>query len=141
MTTLRDQLDRDEGRVAHAYQDSLGYWTIGVGHLIDARKGGRLPDQVIDLLLDLDIRDATAELRRALPWLYSLNEPRRAVLVNMAFQLGVPGLLDFHKALDACRTGDWPRAAAEFLDSRVARDQTPERWQRHARQIETGVWQ
>ena len=30
-------LSLHEGRVEHAYQDSLGYWTIGVGHLIDKR--------------------------------------------------------------------------------------------------------
>ena len=35
---LSKQLERDEGRVRHAYQDHLGYWTIGVGRLIDARR-------------------------------------------------------------------------------------------------------
>lgn len=38
--TLASLLTSDEGRVPHAYQDHLGYWTIGVGHLIDRRKGG-----------------------------------------------------------------------------------------------------
>lgn len=37
----------------HAYQDSLGYWTIGVGFLIDGRKGGRLPDAVRDFVLSM----------------------------------------------------------------------------------------
>ena len=31
---LATQLENEEGRVRHAYQDHLGYWTIGVGHLI-----------------------------------------------------------------------------------------------------------
>jgi GH24 family phage-related lysozyme (muramidase) len=30
------QLKRDEGEVLHAYKDSLGYWTIGIGILIDS---------------------------------------------------------------------------------------------------------
>lgn len=137
---LRQQLERDEGRVAHAYPDSLGYWTIGVGHLVDERKDAGLSDEVIDLQLDLDIRDKTAELRRALPWMYSLSEPRRAVLIGMAFQLGTQGLLLFRRALEHCRLGRWDEAAAEFLNSKVAREQTPDRWRRHAEQIRTGVW-
>ena len=44
-------LRRDEGRVRHAYQDHLGYWTIGVGRLIDQRKGGGLSEDEIDYLL------------------------------------------------------------------------------------------
>jgi lysozyme len=36
--TLAEMLTRDEGRVRHAYQDHLGFWTIGVGRLIDQRK-------------------------------------------------------------------------------------------------------
>lgn len=35
---LKKQLIRDEGDVPYAYQDSLGYWTIGAGFLIDKRK-------------------------------------------------------------------------------------------------------
>ena len=41
------QLRREEGSIPHAYQDHLGFWTIGVGRLIDERKGGGLsPEDV-----------------------------------------------------------------------------------------------
>jgi len=36
---LEQQLRRDEGEVLHEYKDSLGYSTIGIGRLIDKRKG------------------------------------------------------------------------------------------------------
>src|SRR3546814_14026178 len=55
-------LNREEGRIPHAYQDSLGYWTIGVGRLIDKRKGGRLTNVEIDMLLANDIADKIAEI-------------------------------------------------------------------------------
>src|SRR3546814_2848207 len=55
-------LNREEGRIPHAYQDSLGYWTIGVGRLIDKRKGGRLTNVDIDMLLANDIADKIAEI-------------------------------------------------------------------------------
>ena len=32
-----EQLKRDEGEILHAYQDHLGFWTIGIGILIDKR--------------------------------------------------------------------------------------------------------
>ena len=132
-------LESDEGRVPFAYQDSLGFWTIGVGHLIDQRKGGGLPDPIIDLLLDYDIQSKTTELFKALPWVANLNEPRRTVLICMAFQLGVPGLLTFRNTLAVLKAGDYNRAADMFLQSRVAREQTPLRWKRFAKQIRTGV--
>ena len=37
---LTDQLRRDEGCVLHAYPDHLGFLTLGIGRLIDRRKGG-----------------------------------------------------------------------------------------------------
>src|SRR3546814_15181122 len=49
-------LNREEGRIPHAYPDSLGYWTIGVGRLIDKRKGGRLTNVETDMLLELGRR-------------------------------------------------------------------------------------
>jgi lysozyme len=138
---LKRLLEDDEGRVPHAYQDSLGYWTIGVGHLIDKRKGGGLPDHIIDALLDWDIEQKSSELHDALPWTAALDDVRRDTVVCMAFQLGVPGLLKFRRALGALRDSKWEEAAAEFLDSDVAKLQTPERWKRHAKRIITGEWQ
>ncbi|MFK5284039.1 glycoside hydrolase family protein, partial [Lacticaseibacillus paracasei] len=77
----------------HAYIDSEGYTTIGVGRLIDKRKGGRLTDREIDYLLANDIAEKTAEVLKALPWIMSIDEARRAVLLGMAFQMGTAGLL------------------------------------------------
>ena len=61
---LKKQLIRDEGDVPYAYQTALGYLTIGVGFLIDKRKGGRLPDAVRDFWLDYEINKTTAELEK-----------------------------------------------------------------------------
>lgn len=138
--SLREQLSRDEGRVAHAYQDSLGYWTIGVGHLVDKRRGGRLPEHIIDALLDHDIQEKADELVAAAPWIGNVDPVRRATLINMAFQLGVTGLLQFRTALAHAQRGDWFQAAEAFLQSKVAREQTPQRWRRHAEQLRTGRW-
>lgn len=138
--TLTEQLRRDEGTESCAYQDSLGYWTIGVGRLIDARKGGGLSNDEIDYLLDNDVKAKTAEVLQALPWVARLSEPRRAVLVNMAFQMGTKGLLAFHRTLGSIEDGQYSEAALEMLDSTWAK-QTPARAMRLATQMETDEWQ
>ena len=138
--TLTEQLRRDEGIESCAYQDSLGYWTIGVGRLIDARKGGGLSNDEIDYLLDNDIKAKTAEVLRALPWVARLSEPRRAVLVNMAFQMGTRGLLAFRMTLGSIEDGHYGEAALGMLDSTWAK-QTPARAMRLATQMETDQWQ
>lgn len=120
LSPLIDELRRDEGVIPHAYQDSLGYWTIGVGHLIDKRKGGKMPDVIIDMLLRYDIDEKIAELNEKLPWWGFLDEPSQRVIVNMAFNLGVEGLLKFGKFMDALKDGDRNRAASEMLDSKWA---------------------
>ena len=136
---LREQLKRDEGVVRHAYTDSLGFTTIGCGRLIDMRRGGGLSPDEIDYLLDNDIKEKTAQVLAALPWASKLNEPRFAVLVNMAFQMGIGGLLRFHRTLGSIEDGQYFEAAVEMLESTWAK-QTPERANRLATQMKTGEW-
>ena len=137
---LKQQLIRDEGSVSHAYKDSLGYWTIGVGRLIDSRKGGGLSPDEIEYLLDNDIKAKTREVLLALPWMPRLSEPRQAVLIGMAFQMGIGGLLKFKRMLGSIEDGQYVEAAEEMVKSRWAM-QTPKRAYRMAQQMETGEWQ
>lgn len=60
-SNLKDSLALDEGRVPYAYRDSLGFWTVGVGRLIDKRKGARLPADVLERL-DKPVQQAFANL-------------------------------------------------------------------------------
>lgn len=137
---LTAQLRRDEGWRPLAYQDHLGYWTIGVGRLIDSRKpgAGLRPDE-IDYLLRNDINDRVRALGAVLPWFKRLDDARQAVLVNMAFQMGTAGLLGFSTTLDLVRKGQYAEAAAQMLKSKWAQ-QTPARAKRLAEQMKTGEW-
>lgn len=137
---ITDQLKRDEGVCEHAYYDSLGYITVGCGRLLDARKtGAGLRPAEIDLLLNNDIEDRIFALTQSLPWFKTLDDARRGVIVNMAYQLGLQGLMGFQHMLAAVARGDWPAASAAMLDSEWAR-QTPARAQRLALQMTEGVW-
>jgi lysozyme len=136
---LKSQLLREEGAESCAYQDSLGYWTIGVGRLIDSRKGGGLSNEEIDMLLDNDIKRNYEAVLKALPWMEKLSDQRQAVLIGMAFQMGLKGLLQFKRMLSAVEDGQYFEAAAQMVESTWAR-QTPARAHRMALQMETGEW-
>lgn len=134
-----EQLRRDEGVVEHAYEDSLGYLTIGVGFLIDKKKGGRIPEPVIDFWLQYEIREKRSELIASLPWFTKLDDARQSVLLNMAFNLGTTGLLSFKKTLALVESGKYSDAAKEMLNSRWA-NQVGKRADRLSRQMQTGQW-
>lgn len=136
---LTKQLRRDEGVKRSAYQDHLGFWTIGVGRLVDARKGGGLRDSEIDMLLANDIADRVKALSEAIPWFDDLTEARQGALLNMAFQLGTAGLLAFATTLAHVRAGRYQDAAAAMLKSKWAQ-QTPMRAMRIAQQMEDSQW-
>lgn len=130
---VRDQIMRHEGFVPHAYQDHLGYWTIGIGRLIDRRRGGGISQAEAMMLLNNDI----ARVVRALESIDAFScAPERVqqALVNMAFQLGVAGIKSFRRMWAALDRADYKAAAEEALDSRWA-EQTPERAQEIAEMI------
>ena len=135
---LLSELRRDEGVVPHAYQDHLGYWTIGVGRLIDKRKGGRLTDEEIDYLLQNDVDRFKTELDARLSWWRTLDEVRQRVIVNMAFNLGVTGLLGFRNTLAHVKAKQWDKAAAGMLASKWAK-QVGKRADRLAAMMRLGV--
>ena len=137
---LTAQLRRDEGTKATAYKDSMDLLTIGVGRLIDSRKpgAGLRPDE-IDYLLRNDINDRLQALTKAVPWVDRLDEARRGVLINMAFQLGTAGLLGFKSTLALIAAGKYAEAAEQMLKSKWA-TQTPDRAKRLAEQMKTGEW-
>lgn len=140
MKSIIDQLKRDEGFRPHAYQDHLGFLTIGIGRLIDLRKGGGITQEEAEYLLQNDVTRRVRELAICLPWINQLDEARHGVLINMSFQLGTAGLMAFKKTLKYVQDGKYMAAANEMLQSKWA-EQTPERAARLAKQMMTGIWQ
>lgn len=65
------------------------------------------------LTLQVDERDA--ELR-AYAWYVGIDEVRGSVLLDVAFNSGVNGLLHYPRMLAAASAGDWTAMAAECTD-------------------------
>ena len=139
LTEATEQIKLDEGCVLHAYRDTLGYLTIGYGRLIDKKKNGGISHEEAEMLLHNDIDRKLSELRKKYPHFDKLDDPRKGVLLNMAFQMGVGGLLGFRNTLAKIEAGDYEGAAANMLKSKWAQ-QTPNRAKRMAEQMRTGQW-
>ena len=151
--TMNELIRRHEGVRASFYQDSLGYWTIGVGHLVDKRKGlwcddelatklqangYRLSKNVINAYLADDLMVAQTTVKELLdPVLPALNTPRYEVLVSMAFNLGRGGFSSFKAMRAVIIAEDWQGAHDAALDSKWAR-QLPQRAEEVATVLLTG---
>lgn len=137
---LIKQLRDEEGEVLHVYNDSMGFATIGVGRLIDKRKGGGITAEESAYLLGNDIAKVNAQLDAKIPWWRKLDEARQAVIQGMAFQMGIDGLLGFKNTLKMVESGDYEGAGKGMLNSLWAK-QTPARAKRMSEQMRTGEWQ
>ena len=144
MSVIANLLKDEEALRLEPYTDSKGYWTIGYGHLIDRRLGGRLPPWVrasfpievaeAEQMLQRDIAEKEEDLDRHFDWWRGLDEVRQAVLLSMCFQMGMAGLLTFRNTLAHIKDGDWDEAALGMLSS----NDSPSRAERHAEAMRTG---
>lgn len=134
METLEQRVQRHEGLNLKLYHDSLGFATIGYGRNVQSK--GISADEAL-LMLRNDIRTAQQSLIDNLPWVSGLDDLRREVLVEMAFQLGINGLLDFRKTLDFVQSHQYDSAADEMVNS-TWHTQTPKRCEELAEIMRTG---
>jgi lysozyme len=109
-----------------------------------ARVGDRILREEAERLFLADLGEAARGVLRALPWAAEQSAPRRAVLYDMAFNMGlgfpgVSGLLSFRHTLGLIREGRYAEAARSMLQSRWAR-QVKIRAVRLAAQMERGEW-
>lgn len=112
-----EQITRHEGYRRSAYQDSKGYWTIGIGRLIDKKLNGGLTLEEAQYLLQNDLDRCAKELNEKLPWWSELSENRQYVLLNMCFNLGITKLLTFKNTLKMVRESNYEGAAKGMLNS------------------------
>jgi lysozyme len=131
-----DQIMRDEGLRLQAYQDSRGVWTIGYGTNLQVLV---IDEPTARAWMTREVERIRQVFEIRLPWAKTLDEPRAAALLNLAYNVGVIGLLKFRRMLETLQGGDYAQAAAEIRSSLYATQVGP-RAQRIARQIQEGVW-
>jgi len=121
---LRPRLEKNEGIRLKPYRDSKGYLTIGIGRNLDTKGISR---EEADIMLGNDIIEAIDLVRHNIPWSVNLDDQRFSVLVEMAFQLGIGGLLLFRQTLGYLEKGDYELAALAMLESKWAKEDSPKR--------------
>lgn len=142
---LIDLLVKHEGEILHVYKCPAGKDTIGVGRNLEDKGlskyecdvlelGTYDKKEVIDLLknrgitkcesrlfLSIDIEEFSSELYKVLPWIESAPHTVQLALIDMAFNMGIKGLLKFKKTLYFIKAGQYKEASVEMLNSRWAR--------------------
>ena len=152
---LMEKLIAHEGLRLQVYKDSLGIATIGIGRNLEDR--GITPEELewmdipnMDTIYQYGISEADAmylaqndvqiveeELLRSHPCVENLDAVRQLVLVDMAFNMGVPRLGKFKKMWAAIHDNNFDEAAKEMLDSRWA-NQVKSRSTKLAHAMHTG---
>lgn len=133
---IMSDLRSDEGWRESVYQDHLGFWTLGYGFMVDERKGGRIPRPVAEFWLRYEVNDREEQFRSRWPAYERQHDDVRRALINMSFQMGVDGVLEFKNMLGALERDDRIEAAGHARDSKWHRSDTPERAERVCRLIE-----
>jgi lysozyme len=133
-----EKLIAHEGLKLQVYQDTLGIDTIGIGRNLEDR--GITQEELDDLdiptidhiyeygiteadavyLANNDVQIVEEELLRAHPCVEQLDSVRQLILMDMAFNMGVPRLCKFIKMWNAIHEEKFDVAAKEMLDSRWA---------------------
>ena len=134
---IMKQLRRDEGFRLAPYADSTGNLTIGVGRNLTSIG---ISAEEAEYLLGNDIYRAIAGINKFIPWAADLDDARYGAIINLTFNVGIGGVMNFEHFLAFMKERDWPNAAKEMLNSKWA-EQVGLRAQRLAVQVETGIWQ
>ena len=133
-----EKLIKSEGLVLNVYKDTLGIDTIGIGRNLEDRGISQQELNDLDIptmnhvyeygiteadavyLANNDVQIVEEELLRAHPCVDSLDAVRQLIVIDMAFNMGVPRLCKFKNMWAAIHNEDYPTAAKEMLDSRWA---------------------
>ena len=111
--SLIDDLKQQEGFRDKPYMDTTGHSTIGYGLNLDAG----ISEQEASMILEHRIGLLQYELKKRLPFWGKLDQTRQDILTNMAYNLGIKGLMEFKKTLAHIAAGEYREAADQMLRS------------------------
>ncbi|MBL4774465.1 MAG: glycoside hydrolase family protein [Mariprofundus sp.] len=113
-----EQIKKHEGLKLKPYRCTADKLTIGYGRNIEDK--GITKDEALTLLHN-DITEVEDALNETYDWFKYLDEARQAVVINMAFNLGMHGFGKFKNMIEAIARSDYHEAAMQMIDSKWAR--------------------
>ncbi len=114
---LEQKITEHEGIRKYAYLDTAGKTTVGIGRNLSQGGEGLSVDECFYLL-----RNDINRIYRALTlyeWFKRLSDVRQGVIIEIAFNIGIDGLLRFKNMIIALASNQYGSAAKEFLDSKL----------------------
>jgi len=128
----KDIIREEGGLLLEPYQDHLGFWTTGAGHLIRDNEKDELmnpisKERAVELFqgdLSVSVKDAESFCKDM-----NIDDNVKECVTHMAFQLGLPKLNQFKKFKKALEDNNIAEAMAQMKDSKAYR-QTTNRWDR-----------
>lgn len=120
---IMDMIKRHEGVRTRPYKDSLGLWTVGVGHLIG--DGKSLPQEYnrefsmneVDTLFAKDYQEHKAAAQK-IPGFDKVGNSAKAALIDLTFNMGPAWYKKWPRFSKALAEGDTQSAAASLEDSK-----------------------
>lgn len=129
---IKEMIKANEGRKDYVYLDSTGVPTVGYGCALHV--GRHVPGEAVEAIFEHDFKQAQRDYDQLG---LRLDPVRRAVVIDMLFNMGLDKVKGFKKMLSALRAGNWAAAAVELKDSRYYR-QVKERGDRNADMLLSG---
>ena len=112
---LKQLLVSHEKYVQYPYVDTTGNITVGIGRNLSDRG---ISTTEAFYLLDDDILYFTAKLNHYLHCFSCLDENRQIALIDLCFNVGVQGFLNFKEMISAIEKDDYELASQEILNSK-----------------------
>lgn len=109
----------DEGFRQDLYKCTQGFNTIGYGFNLDSNG---IPVEVANYWLSFILQKIRTKLYNELPCFNLMNDARKYVLINMAYNLGFDGLLKFHDMIKALDKLNYFQASKEMRNSKWYRE-------------------
>ncbi|MDR0666856.1 MAG: glycoside hydrolase family protein [Campylobacteraceae bacterium] len=135
MSELIKMIKRHEGLRLNSYICPNGYPTIGYGTKLplsdfektNVKNENKITEQEAEFLLKNRLQRAIADINDKKPFIKNFSKNRKRVIYDMAYQLGVNGLLNFKRMWAALEKSEFKDAAYEMINSKWAKTDSPKR--------------
>jgi lysozyme len=123
------ELSQEEGVRYLPYKDTVGIWTVGLGHNMQAMpvaniihrpfgNGDKLTPDESAMLFRRDLTNVFNDLDKRLPWWRDNDAARQYVLISLCFNLGIAGLIQFKNTLAAYQSKNWTKVVSGLKQSK-----------------------
>ena len=122
--SLIDDIKKHEGFSSVVYKCTAGKLTVGYGKRVKYLK---VTQEQAEEWLKEDLENLKYVLADKYDWFLPAPQEVKDIVMNMAYQLGPTSFSKFKRTIKLFKNKDYEGASIEMLDSKWAREDTPDR--------------